>query len=72
MSCLISRRLNAKTMTYQEFNHIYYKFTKSPQGIKPMDKVTTNGFELKQFVEFALENLSQDRNQQMTFNGFDF
>ena len=59
-------------MTYQEFNHIYYKFTKSPKGIRPMDQITTNGFELKQFVEFAMENLQRSKNNQMTLNGFDF
>lgn len=59
-------------MTYQEFNHIYYKFTKSPKGIRPMDQITTSGFELKEFVEFALQNVQLEKNQQMTFNGFDF
>ena len=59
-------------MTYQEFNHIYYKFTQSPKGIKPMDKITTNGYELKEFVEFAIKNLKRDQDQQMLINGFDF
>lgn len=59
-------------MTYQEFNHIYYKFTQSRRGIKPMDKITTSGYELKEFVEFALKNLNRERSQQFTFTGFDF
>ncbi len=55
-------------MTYQEFNHIYYIFTQNPKGIKPMDKITTNGYELKEFVEFAIKKLSEDKNSQMIFN----
>lgn len=59
-------------MTYQEFNHIYYKFTKSNKGIKPMDKITTNGYELKEFIEFAMHNIRESRNQQLTFDSLNF
>ena len=37
-----------------------------------MDKITTNGFELKEFIEFALENLQREKNTQMTISGLDF
>lgn len=59
-------------MTYQEFNHIYYKFTKKHKGIRPMDKITTNGYELKEFLEFAMENMRKQKDNQLLFNGFDF
>lgn len=59
-------------MTYQEFNHIYYKFTKSNKGIKPMDRITTNGYELKEFVEFAMNNLHETRNSQLSFESLRF
>ncbi len=59
-------------MTYQEFNHIYYKFTKSEKGIKPLDTITTNGYELKEFVEFALEITLRQNNQQLSFDSFNF
>lgn len=59
-------------MTYQEFNHIYYKFTQSPKGIKPMDQITTNGYELKEFVEFALQKSISDKNSQLTFDSLNF
>lgn len=59
-------------MTYQEFNHIYYKFTNSPKGIKPMDKITTNGYELKEFIEFAMRNIRSEKDTQISLNGFDF
>ncbi len=42
-------------MTYQDFNHIYYKFTGNEKGIRPTDSIQTSGQELKEFVEFALK-----------------
>ena len=59
-------------MTYQEFNHIYYKFTNSSKGIKPMDRITTNGYELKEFVEFAMINIRNEKDSQIPLTGFDF
>lgn len=59
-------------MTHQEFNHIYYKFTNSKQGIRPMDRITTSGYELKEFVEFAMQNLQQSQNQQLSFDSLNF
>ncbi len=50
-------------MTYQEFNHIYYSYTKSKRGIRPMDQITTNGYELKEFLEFALKKIEINTNQ---------
>ncbi len=58
-------------MTYQEFNHIYYKFTQSSKGIKPMDKITTSGYELKEFVEFAIRKTTPQDNQ-LTFDALNF
>lgn len=59
-------------MTYQEFNHIYYKFTKSDKGIKPFDSIKTNGYELKEFVEFAMQKTAEQQNQQLTFDALNF
>jgi hypothetical protein len=53
-------------MTYQEFNHIYYKFTKNKKGIKPNDSIKTNGYELKEFVEFALQKALDQNNFQLS------
>lgn len=50
--------LNTQAMTHQEFNHIYYLFTQNEKGIKPSDRITTTGEELKEFVEFSLAKLS--------------
>jgi len=50
-------------MTYQDFNHIYYTFTKNEKGIKPYDKITTTGDELKEFVEHAMRKMRNDSNQ---------
>ncbi len=59
-------------MTYQEFNHIYFKFTKNRKGIRPMDRITTNGYELKEFVEFAMNNMYEARNGQLSFDSLSF
>lgn len=50
-------------MTYQEFNHIYYTFTKNQRGIKPQDKIHTTGYELKEFLDYAIEKHYQDKAQ---------
>jgi len=42
-------------MTEQEFNHIYFKYTGNKKGIKPMDKIHTTGYELREFLEFGLD-----------------
>ncbi len=42
-------------MTYQEFNHIYYTFTNNEKGIKPQDQIRTTGYELKEFLEHAID-----------------
>ena len=42
-------------MTYQEFNHIYYKFTKNNRGIRPQDRIQTTGYELKEFLDYAIK-----------------
>jgi len=47
-------------MTHQEFNHIYYLFTNNEKGIKPYDKLKTTGYELKEFVEFAVNRVLRD------------
>ena len=59
-------------MTYQEFNHIYYKFTQSSKGIRPMDRITTSGYELKEFVEFAMQNVRDSQSQQLSFDSLNF
>jgi len=43
-------------MTHQDFNHIFYKFTGNKNGVKPTDRFSTTGKELKDFVEFALRH----------------
>ena len=43
-------------MTHQDFNHIFYQFTGDKQGIKPTDRLSTTGQELKEFIEFALKH----------------
>ena len=54
-------------MTHQDFNDIYYAFTKNEKGIKPHDRITTTGFELKEFIEFAVNKLNR-REDQAKFN----
>ncbi len=50
-------------MTYQEFNNIYYTFTKNKKGIQPNDSIRTNGYELKEFIEHALSKISEQKKQ---------
>lgn len=56
-------------MTYQEFNHIYFKFTKNEKGIRPQDRIHTTGYELKEFLDYAIEKYheSQIQNQLAAF-----
>ncbi len=49
-------------MTSQEFNHIYYKFTHNPNGIKLKDNIIISGQELKKFVEFSMQKIIQEQN----------
>ncbi len=53
-------------MTYQEFNNIYYLFTKEKRGVKPWDRLNTTGDELKEFVEFAIKKLQNDADRNQT------
>ena len=59
-------------MTYQEFNHIYYKFTNEGSGIRPVDRISTSGYELKEFVEFALKTRLQEEDSQLRFGAVNF
>jgi hypothetical protein len=52
-------------MTHQEFNHIYYKFTKNERGIRLHDPIETNGYELKEFLEFAIKLRETQVDQQL-------
>lgn len=53
-------------MTYQEFNHIYFKFTQDKKGVRPYDSIQTTGYELKEFLDFAIEkHLASETQQQM-------
>ena len=56
-------------MTHQEFNNIYYSFTGNERGIKPYDRLKTTGYELKEFLEFAMKKLQRDssNNQVQMF-----
>jgi len=42
-------------MTHQEFNYIYFAFTKDKRGVKPQDQIITTGSKLKEFLEYAIE-----------------
>ena len=42
-------------MTQLDINHIFYKFTGNKRGIKPSDRLSTTGQELKDFAEFVLQ-----------------
>lgn len=53
-------------MTYQDFNNIYYTFTKNKKGIRPYDQITTTGSELKEFIEHAIKKMSN--KDQMKLN----
>ena len=60
-------------MTHQEFNNIYYLFTGNKKGIKPYEQLKTTGYELKEFVDFAikkkLDTASFDQ-MEMGFNDY--
>ena len=53
-------------MTHQEFNNIYYQFTSDEKGIKPYDTLKTSGYELKEFVEFAVKKTLDKGNLPQT------
>jgi hypothetical protein len=55
-------------MTYQDFNHIYYTFTKNEKGIRPYDKITTTGDELKEFLEHAMRKINTTSTNQLDLN----
>lgn len=50
-------------MTYQDFNHIYYTFTKNRNGIRGQDRIQLTGYELKEFIEYAIEKYAKMQNQ---------
>ena len=54
-------------MTFQEFNHLYYKFTKDKKGVKPYSQLSVSGEELKKFLEFSMEYFSRYNNQTPDF-----
>ena len=54
-------------MTYQDFNNIYYTFTNDVKGIKPNEKITTTGYELKEFIEHAIHK-AVNKNDQISLN----
>ncbi len=51
-------------MTHQEFNHIYYKYTQNKKGLRPVDTLIITGFELKEFLDFAIEQFIQENKNQ--------
>ncbi len=53
-------------MSHQEFNNIYYLFTKDKKGIRPQDTINTTGYELKEFIEFALERILHEADRSQT------
>ena len=55
-------------MTHQEFNSIYYQFTKNERGIKLNETIRTNGYELKEFLEFAVQKVLQNQVSQFHLN----
>lgn len=50
-------------MTHQDFNTIFYRFTGNKRGIRPTDHLKTTGEELKDFVEFAIQQIEMTKNQ---------
>lgn len=52
-------------MTHQEFNCMYYRFTKNERGIRLKDQITTNGYELKEFVEFVLSKMEGENQTEL-------
>ena len=58
-------------MTYQDFNHIYYTFTRNKRGVKPYDKLTMTGDELKSFLEHGIKKIHGElNNNQQALNFF--
>lgn len=55
-------------MTHQEFNYLYYKFTKNKKGIKPYDRISTTGCELKEFLEYSIKEIHFIKQQQAELN----
>lgn len=53
-------------MTYQEFNNIYYLFTKNKRGIRPWEQLRTTGDELKEFIEFAIKKIKDEADLEQT------
>ena len=49
----------------QEFNNIYYHFTKNKKGIRPHDLLKIRGDELHEFVDFAIRRFLRDHNNQI-------
>ncbi len=37
-----------------------------------MDRITTSGYELKEFVEFAMQKTAAEQNSQLTFDSLNF
>ncbi|MEQ6124969.1 hypothetical protein AAON49_12240 [Pseudotenacibaculum sp. MALMAid0570] len=54
-------------MTNQEFNHIFNKYTKNKNGIKLKDKIVLTGYELKDFVGFAIDTLKKKVENKLIF-----
>ena len=52
-------------MTEQEFNSIYYTFTKDKSGIRPGNNINVSGRELKEFVEHAIQSHLEKNNSQI-------
>lgn len=50
------------TLTYQEFNHIFYKYTNQKRGVRYTNRYTLTGEELKEFVEHAIKCYFNDNS----------
>lgn len=57
-------------MTHQDFNHLFYLFTKNKSGIKPNSKYSMTGRELQNFVQFCLEHQIQEQLKAQTILNF--
>ena len=51
-------------MTHQEFNYIFYKYSSNKKGIKLKDKLILTGYELKDFLDFAIEQHASIREYE--------
>lgn len=49
-------------MTHQNFNNIFVTFTKNKRGIRLHEKFLISGYELKEFLEYALEKEEELKN----------